>query len=182
MQLGEREKRVVVAGAAVWGVILVVFLLILPGHEKRKAETERLDRQFGKLEEVRRLVNMQAELDAQEKLLLCSLVNEKEILNYGRQVVELQTRLDKMAKSKGIKITDVTPMKTAVMKEDLGVRKATIRLVATAGDAKKLVEFLVDLDGMPGLLNVEEFRMQWDPAKPKKLSFHLSVSTLVKEG
>lgn len=175
------RKKFVTLGAIGWVVILITFFVVLPWHDKRKVESTRLKLQFDKLKEVKMLINREAELAVRETFLVGALMNQEEVWYYGRQIVEVQTVLENIAKSKKVKITDTRPVKTSVMREDLGVRKATIRLTATAQDPKKFIEFFVDLDYMPGLLNIEEFSMQRDPKKPKAINFNLCVSTLVKE-
>ena len=183
MQLKEREKKIVAAGAVIWGIILLIFFIALPWHDKRKAESSQQKLQLNKLQEIKVLVNREAQLAARENLILGRLVNQKELYPYGRQIVEVQSALEKIAKSKKIKITDTRPVKTAVMREDLGLRKATIRLAAISQNPKVFSDFFVDLDSMPGLLNLEEFHLENDPKKKGKgITFNLTVSTLVKEG
>ena len=181
MKLNEREKKFVTVGGIAWAAILFIFVIVLPWQEKRSAEKKKLIADFEKLKEVKMLHNRKARLEVRESALLVQLLNQKETFSYGRQINEVQTMLQNIAKSKGITITDARPDKTALISKDLGVRKATIKLTATAGDPKKFTEFFVDIDYMPGLLNIEEFSMQHDPRKAKGVTFNLTVSTLVKE-
>ena len=181
MNLTEREKKFVTYGAVAWGLILLTVFVFIPWHERRQAEKEQLQARFKQLSGVKKLINKRAELAGRESSLISVLLNQSEVHPYGRQIVEVQTMLENTAKRKGLKITDTRPVKTAVISRDLGLRKATIKLTATAGDPKRFAEFLVDLYSMAGLLNIEEFSMQLGPQRAKGINFDLTVSTLVKE-
>jgi len=181
VKLTERERKFVTVGGIAWGLIIITFLVIIPWQRKRSAENRKLNDNFNQLKEVKALINRRAECRSQEAFLVGGLLNQKEIYPYGRQINEVHIMLQNIAKSKGIKITSVRNVKTAVVREDMGLRKAAIKITATVQDAKKFTEFFVDLDYMPGLLNIEEFSMKRDPRKAKGINFNFTVSTLVRE-
>ena len=181
MKLTERERKFVTVGGIAWGLIIITFLVILPWQRKRSAENRRLNDDFGQLKEIKALINKKAEYGAGESLFIENLLNQKDIFPYGRQINEVHIMLENIAKSKGIKIASIRNVKTAVVREDMGVRKVAIKITATVQDPKKFTEFFVDLDYMPGLLNIEEFSMKRDPRKAKGINFDLTISTLVKE-
>jgi hypothetical protein len=179
MALNERDRRAVLLGGAILGLIVLYLLVLEPvtsAYSRMVRQHEDLVSRVDRAAFLQKKNARVAEQIAQYEQKIGPLLPAKA---YGEQMTAVCEQIVAAAGPAQTSIKGATPVAAIAWAEDPSLEMALVRIDAEA-DWEKTFEFIGGLYRIPGLLSVEQMELTGDPKKGGRISLRLNVSVLAK--
>ncbi len=170
--LSKRDKRTLMIGGILAGVLLLTFVLVLPSLERIRALDRALAAERGRLQQVRELHRAILELRDQEKEV------QEKLERRLSEAFSIASVVEGMARESGI-MEQVQYLKPEMAKASEKYREASVSLKAGEISPEQLVDFLYRVESSERLLRIRNLQIRTSPKEAGRLDVTLTIFTLL---
>lgn len=172
LRLSKRDKRTVLVGGILAGVLLLVFIWVLPSMEKIRTLDRALAAERGRLQQVRQLHRAILELKGQEKEV------QEQLERRLSEAFSVASVVEGMARESGI-MEQVQYLKPEMAKVSDKYRESSVSLKAGEISPEQLVDFLYRVESSERLLRIRNLQIRTSPKEAGRLDVTLTIFTLL---
>ena len=175
IKLSSRDKRALVVGILILGIVLLFFGWISPRLERIKRLDRAIASETRRLEQVRGLFQAVSELNEREARI------QEQMRKRTMDVTSVASAVESLAKETSV-MEQVQYLKPEQAKVSEQFREASVALKMVEVTLPKLVEFLYRVESSERVLRVKNLQVRLNPKDNSKLDVSLVILTLVPAG
>jgi len=175
IKLSSRDKRALVVGILILGIVLLFFGWISPRLERIKRLDRAIASETRRLEQVRGLFQAVSELNEREARI------QEQMRKRIMDVTSVASAVESLAKETSV-MEQVQYLKPEQAKVSEQFREASVALKMVEVTLPKLVEFLYRVESSERVLRVKNLQVRLNPKDNSKLDVSLVIFTLVPAG
>jgi|YNPNPStandDraft_1061719.scaffolds.fasta_scaffold24652_3 type II secretory pathway component PulM len=175
IKLSSRDKRALVVGILILGIVLLFFGWISPRLERIKRLDRAIASETRRLEQVRGLFQAVSELNEREARI------QEQMRKRTMDVTSVASAVESLAKETSV-MEQVQYLKPEQAKVSEQFREASVALKMVEVTLPKLVEFLYRVESSERVLRVKNLQVRLNPKDNSKLDVSLVIFTLVPAG
>jgi type II secretory pathway component PulM len=175
IKLSSRDKRALVVGILILGIVLLFFGWISPRLERIKRLDRAIASETRRLEQVRGLSQAVSELNEREARI------QEQMRKRTMDVTSVASAVESLAKETSV-MEQVQYLKPEQAKVSEQFREASVALKMVEVTLPKLVEFLYRVESSERVLRVKNLQVRLNPKDNSKLDVSLVIFTLVPAG
>ena len=175
IKLSTRDKRALVVGILILGIVLLFFGWISPRLERIKRLDRAIASETRRLEQVRGLFQAVSELNEREARI------QEQMRKRTMDVTSVASAVESLAKETSV-MEQVQYLKPEQAKVSEQFREASVALKMVEVTLPKLVEFLYRVESSERVLRVKNLQVRLNPKDNSKLDVSLVILTLVPAG
>lgn len=172
LRLSKRDKRTLLVGGILAGVLILAFVWVLPSMERIRTLDRALAAERGRLQQVRQLHRAILELKGQEREVQGQL--ERRL----SEAFSVASVVEGMARGSGI-MEQVQYLKPEMAKVSDKYREASVSLKAAETSPEQLVEFLYRVESSEHLLRIRNLQIRTSPKEAGRLDVTLTIFTML---
>ncbi len=172
LRLSKRDRRTLLVGGILGGVLLLTFVWVLPSMERIRTLDRALAAERGRLQQVRQLHRAILELKGQEREV------QEQLERRLSEAFSVASVVEGMARESGI-MEQVQYLKPEMAKASDKYREASVSLKAAEISPEQLVDFLYRVESSERLLRVRNLQIRTSPKEAGRLDVTLTIFTLL---